>query len=310
VSILVPDRQGKLADIVLGYDTAEEYIKGNGPYMGAVVGRCANRIAKGKFSLKGVDYTIAVNNGPNHLHGGIKGFSKVVWDVACKAGNFVTFEYYSADGEEGYPGDVRVAVTYTLNDNNELIMEFSATTDKTTVFNLAGHSYFNLAGEGSGSIGKQELQINARFFTPLDENCVPTGEIRPVKGTPMDFTKPVAIGARIDQEDEQLKIGSGYDHNWVLNHRSGTLELAAIAFDPASGRVMEISTTQPGVQLYTANFMEGEKGKGRKVYNKREAFCLETQHFANSVNIPHFPTVILNPGDTYHHSCVHKFSVK
>jgi aldose 1-epimerase len=310
VSIYVPDRSGKMADIVQGYDTIAEYINGNGPYMGAVCGRCANRIGKGKFILNNKAYSLAVNNGPNHLHGGIAGFSKIVWDFVKSSPNSVQLEYLSVNAEEGYPGNLKVAVTYTLTDDNELQLDYRATTDETTIVNLASHSYFNLAGEGSGSIYDQELMINGRFFTPTDETSIPTGEIRSVKGTPMDFTHAKRIGAAIEQEDEQLRFGNGYDHNWVLNHRTGVLGLAAVAHDPKSGRVMEIYTTQPGVQLYTANWIDGEKGKGGKKYGKRWAFCLETQHFADAINKPHFPSIIVNPGEEYKHSCVHKFLTK
>ena len=310
VSIYVPDREGHMSDIVLGYDTINEYINGNSPYMGCVCGRCANRIAKGKFSLLDKQYSLAVNNGPNHLHGGITGFSKVVWDVVNSSPSHVKLEYLSKDGEENYPGNLRVSVTYTLTDENELKLEYHAVTDKATVVNLAGHSYFNLSGEGSGSIYSHELMINGSFFTPTDETSVPTGEILSVKGTPMDFTIPKRIGLEIDQDDEQLKFGTGYDHNWVLNHRSGLLGLAAVAYDPVSGRVMEVHTTQPGVQLYTANWLDGEKGKAGKKYGRRCAFCLETQHFADAINKPHFPSTILHPGEEYKHSCVYKFNVK
>jgi aldose 1-epimerase len=310
VSIIVPDRKGIFTDIVQGYDNIADYINGNSPYMGAICGRCANRIAKGKFTLLDKQYTLAVNSGPNHLHGGIKGFNKVVWHVVNVSDSAIKMEYFSIDGEEGYPGNLRVSVTYTLTDSNELRLDYFATTDKATVVNLAGHSYFNLAGEGSGSIYGQELMINGAFFTPTDETNIPTGEILSVKGTPMDFTSPKKIGSEIDNENEQLKFGAGYDHNWVLNHRTGILGLAAVAHDPLSGRVMEVLTTQPGVQLYTANWIDGEKGKGGKKYGRRWAFCLETQHFADAINKPHFPSTILNPGEEYKHVCMYKFSVK
>jgi len=310
VSIYAPDRKGNFADVVQGYDSIDEYINGNSPYMGAVCGRCANRIGKGKFVLENKEYNLAVNNGPNHLHGGTTGFSKVVWDVTSFSPSKVVMEYLSKDGEEGYPGNLKVTVTYTLTDDNELILDYLATTDKTTVVNFASHSYFNLAGEGSGDILSQELMINALYYTPVDETSVPTGEIRSVKGTPMDFTQPRKIGSRIDMGDDQLRYGAGYDHNWVLKNRTGDLGLAAVAYDLESGRMMEVSTTQPGVQLYTANWIDGEKGKGGKLYGKRWAFCLETQHFADAVNKPHFPSTILHPGEIYKHSCVHKFSVK
>ncbi|HSN49617.1 MAG TPA: aldose epimerase family protein [Bacteroidales bacterium] len=310
VSIFVPDTKGNFADIVQGYDSISDYTNGNGPYMGAVCGRCANRIAKGKFTLLGKQYTLAVNNGPNHLHGGIKGFSKVVWDVAEVSDSSIKLEYLSADGEEGYPGNLQVSVIYTLTDDNEVRIDYHATTDRSTVVNFAGHSYFNLAGEGSGSIYDQELMINGDFFTPTDETNIPTGEILSVKGTPMDFTNPKKIGLEIDKDDEQLKFGAGYDHNWVLNHRIGTLGLAVVARDPHSGRVMEVFTTQPGLQLYTANWINGEKGKGGKKYGRRWAFCLETQHFADAINKPHFPSTILNPGEEYKHICIYKFLVR
>ncbi len=310
VSILVPDSKGNFTDIVQGYDTIADYINGNGPYMGAVCGRCANRIARGKFTLLGKQYTLAVNNGPNHLHGGIIGFNKVVWHVVNVTDSSIKLEYFSVDGEEGYPGNLRVSVTYTLTDANEVRLDYHATSDKSTVVNFAGHSYFNLAGEGSGSVYDQELMINGDLFTPTDETNIPTGEILRVKGTPMDFTKPKKIGSEIDKDDEQLKFGAGYDHNWVLNHRNGTLGLAAVARDSLSGRVMEVYTTQPGLQLYTANWIDGEKGKGGKKYGRRWAFCLETQHFADAVNKPHFPSTILNPGEEYKHICMYKFSAK
>jgi aldose 1-epimerase len=310
VSIFAPDRNGDFADVVQGYDNINDYINGNSPYMGAVCGRCANRIAKGKFTLLGKQYTLAINNGPNHLHGGIKGFSKVVWDVTSFSGFSVKMQYFSANGEEGYPGNLMVTVTYTLTDKNELRLDYFATTDKTTVVNLAGHSYFNLAGEGAGSIYNQELTIHGDFFTPTDETSVPTGEIISVKGTPMDFTRPKKIGEDIDKDDEQLKFGAGYDQNWVLNHRARTLGLAAVAHDPASGRLMEVYTTQPGLQLYSANWINNEKGKGGKKYQRRWAFCLETQHFADAINKPHFPSTILKPGNEYRHSCIYKFGVK
>lgn len=307
VSIIIPDKNGNMADIVQGYDTIGEYINGNGPYMGAICGRSANRIGNGKFELEDKEYTLAVNNGPNHLHGGITGFSKVVWEVVHTTSNSLILEYVSTDGEEGYPGNLRVTLKYTLTHANELRLDYAATTDKTTLVNLASHSYFNLAGEGSGSIYGQELMINGKFFTPVDANTLPTGEIRSVKGTPMDFTVAKKIGADIDLDDEQLHNGAGYDHNWVLGHRSGTLGLAAIASDPVSGRTMEVWTTQPGVQLYTANWIDNEPGKGGKKYQRRQAFCLETQHFADAANQPHFPSTVLNPGEVYEHSCVHLF---
>ncbi len=310
VSLFAPDRNGKFVDVVQGYDTIAEYINGNGPYMGAVVGRCANRISKGKLVLEGKEYKLAINNGPNHLHGGNVGFNKVAWDVVSSSPSKVEMAYLAKDGEENYPGNAKIKVTYSLTDNNELHMDFEATTDKTTIVNLAGHSYFNLAGEGSGDVLSQELMINGDFFTPVTETSETTGEIRFVKGTPMDFTVAKPIGTHINADDEQIRFGAGYDHNWVLRHRIGELGLAAVARDPKSGRTMEVYTTQPGVQLYTANWVDGEKGKGGKLYYKRWAFCLETQHFADAVNKPHFPSVFLKPGEIYKHSCVYKFLVK
>jgi aldose 1-epimerase len=310
VSLFVPDRKGILSDIVLGYDTLEEYIRGNGPYMGAICGRVANRIAGGRFTLLNNEYKLAVNNGPNHLHGGITGFNKVVWDVVRSDSNQLQLEYLSRSGEEGYPGNLKVSVTYTLSDLDELQLVYHATTDEYTIINLASHSYFNLAGEGSGSIYNQELMIRGAFFTPTDDTSVPTGEIRSVNGTPLNFTVSRKIGAAIEENDEQLRFGNGYDHNFVLDHPAGALGLAAVAYDPNSGRMMEIYTTQPGIQLYTANWMDGEKGKGGKTYNRREAFCLETQHFADAIHKPHFPSTILRPGEEYKHSCIHRFLSK
>jgi aldose 1-epimerase len=310
VSLFVPDKKGEFADIVQGYDTIAEYINGNGPYMGAICGRCANRISKGKLVLEGKEYKLAINNGPNHLHGGLVGFSKVVWDVVGSSSSKVELVYLAKDGEENYPGNVKVKVTYTLTDDNELRLDYEGTTDKTTILNLASHSYFNMAGEGSGDALSQELMIPGDFFTPVSDTSEPTGEIRSVKGTPMDFTVAKSIGKDIDADDEQIRNGFGYDHNWVLRHRIGELGLAAVASDPKSGRVMEVYTTQPGVQLYSANWIDGEKGKGGKKYGKRWAFCLETQHFADAINKPYFPSTILKPGETYKHTCVHKFLIK
>jgi len=307
VSIYVPDHKGNFVDVVQGYDNIADYINMNSPYMGAVCGRCANRIEKGRFSIDGKLYTLAVNNGPNHLHGGINGFSKVVWNVVETSGCSVKMEYFAADGEEGYPGNLKTSVTSTLTDSNELRTDFFATTDKTTLVNLAGHSYFNLAGEGSGSIYDHELMINGNFFTPTDETNIPTGEIKSVKGTPFDFTRPKKIGQDIDLEDEQLRFGTGYDHNWVLNHPAGLIGLAAVARDPESGRRMEVYTTQPGIQLYTANWIDNEKGKFGKKYGKRCAYALETQHFPDSVNKFHFPSTVLKPEEEYRHTCIYKF---
>ena len=312
VSLRTPDRKGKMDDIVLGFDTLDEYLKGH-PFFGALTGRYANRIAKGRFTLNGVEYKLAVNNGENHLHGGIKGFDKVVWkarQVPAKDGVALELTYLSKDGEEGYPGNLSIIVVYSLTDKNELKIDYSATTDKDTVINLTNHSYFNLAGQGSGDILSHQMMINAKSFTPVDSTLIPTGELRSVKDTPFDFTQPTAIGARVNQDDEQLKFGQGYDHNFVVNGQTGVLRQAAKVSDPATGRVMEVLTTEPGVQLYIGNFLTELKGKGGKVYNKRYGFCLETQHFPDSPNKPSFPSAVLKKGGRYQTTTVFKFSAQ
>lgn len=311
-SIRVPDRKGQLADIVLGHETLEGYTP-NPPYLGAVVGRYANRIAHGTFTLDGKTYTLPKNDGPNTLHGGVKRtFDKVVWDgEALKGKNGVAFSYLSKDGEEGFPGNLKVKVTYTLTDSNELVIDYEAATDKATPINVSQHSYFNLAGEGTGDILGHELMLNADRFTPVDKDLIPTGELRPVKGTPMDFTTPARIGARIDDNYEQLTLGKGYDHNFVINRKASGMQLAARAYEPGSGRVLEVSTDQPGVQFYSGNFLDGSvTGKQGHVYKRRYGFCLETQHFPDSPNHPDFPSTILKPGQTFHTRTVFKFSAK
>ena len=309
VSVKVPDRNGKVADVVLGYDSLDGYINDKA-YFGALVGRYGNRIAHGQFVLDGVTYKLAKNNGENSLHGGVKGFNKAVWDareVASKDGPSLQLNYLSKDGEEGYPGNLKVQVVYTLTDANELKIDYSATTDKKTVVNLTNHSYFNLAGQGTGDILAHELTIQADRFTPVDAGLIPTGELQPVERTPFDFRQKTAIGARINADDEQLKLGKGYDHNWVLNH-TAEFSLAARAVEPNSGRVLEVWTTQPGVQFYTGNFLDGTVvGKGGKAYAFRSAFCLETQHFPDSPNHPEFPATVLNPGERYHQVTAYKF---
>jgi aldose 1-epimerase len=310
VSILAPDRNGKMADVVLGFDNLKGYL-GTQPFFGALVGRYANRIAHAKFTLDGHEYKLAQNDGPNTLHGGLKGFDKKVWTARELKGNEPAIEltYLSKDGEEGYPGNLSVKVVYTLSNDNGVKIDYTATTDKDTVLNLTNHSYFNLAGEGTGDILKQQMMINADKFTPVDATLIPTGELRSVQGTPFDFRKSTAIGARIEDKDEQVKLGHGYDHNFVLNRKGPGLALAARATDPASGRVLEVLTTQPGVQLYTGNFLDGKiHGKGGKVYGHRAAFCLETQHFPDTPNHPKFPTAELKPGQKYHQVTVFKFS--
>jgi len=311
VSILVPDRHGNMADVVLGFDNLDGYL-GNNPFFGALAGRYANRIAKAKFTLDGVEYKLAQNDGPNTLHGGVKGFDKRLWTAHSSPHNPPALEltYVSADGEEGYPGTLTSHVTYTLIDANELKVDYTATTDKDTVLNLTNHSYFNLAGEGNGDILKHEIMINADRFTPVNDTLIPTGELRKVEGTPFDFRQATAIGARIDADDQQIKFGRGYDHNYVLNHNGQSLTLAARVTDPGSGRVLEVWTTQPGMQFYTGNFLDGTvHGKGGKPYPRRSAFCLETQHFPDSPNQPNFPTSELKPGQTYHQTTVFKFLI-
>lgn len=298
----VPDRAGVRGDIVLGFDNLEQYLKGH-PFFGCTVGRVANRIAKGRFTLDGKTYELAVNNGPNHLHGGRKGFDKVVWKAEPQSGASVKFNYTSADGEEGYPGQVAVTVLMTFTEKNELSIEYTAAADQPTPVNLTNHSYFNLAGQGD--VLNHELLIAADRFTPKDENSIPTGEILPVKGTPMDFTKPHSIGSRFSELREKPV---GYDHNYVLRSGGKALGLAARVFEPTTGRVLEISTTEPGVQVYTSNYLDGSlTGKRGIVYRQHSGFCLETQHFPDSVNQTAFPSTILRPGETYRQTTIHKF---
>ena len=308
-SLRVPDRNGKLDDIVLGFDRLDDYLKDH-PFFGAIIGRYGNRIARGQFTLGGRAYKLATNNPPNHLHGGNKGFDKVMWKVEPAGKNALTFSRVSADGEEGYPGNLRVQVIYTLTDKNELQVDYLATTDKLTPVNLTQHSYFNLAGQASGDILGHQLMLNADRYTPVDETLIPTGKLAPVAGTPFDFTKPTPIGARINAADPQLKNGQGYDHNWVLNRKGSGLQLAARVIEPKTGRTMEIATTEPGIQFYAGNFLDGKlTGKGGAVYNHRTGFCLETQHFPDSPNQPAFPSTIVKPGQEYRSRTVFTFGV-
>ncbi len=309
ISLKTPDKNGKFADIVLGCDTLDEYLKGT-PYFGSLIGRYGNRIAKGRFKLDGVEYKLATNNGENHLHGGIKGFDKVVWyaqETKVKNGAALKLTYLSKDGEEGYPGNLKCTIIYTLTNDNELKIHYEATTDKNTVLNLTNHSYFNLGGYNSGDILGHELMLNADNFTPVDAGLIPTGEIKSVKGTLIDFTKPTPIGERIKQ------VGGnpiGYDHNYVLKSSNGSLALAARVYEPKTGRVLEVYTTQPAVQFYSGNFLDGtNKGKGA-TYNQYDGFCLETQHYPDSPNQPKFPSTELKPGEKYDQLTVYKFSVK
>ena len=308
VSLRTPDKNGKMADIVQGFDSIDGYLQKE-PYFGALIGRYGNRIAKGHFTLDGKEYSLPINDGPNSLHGGDKGFDKVVW-TGKAIPNGVELTYLSKDGDEGYPGNLTATVRYTLI-GSELEISYSVTTDKDTVLNLTNHSYFNLAGQGSGDILKHELQINAAHFTPVDDTLIPTGEIKAVAGTPMDFRTPHAIGERIDRDDEQLKRGKGYDHNWVLDNATGKLAKAAEVYEPTSGRTLEVLTTQPGLQFYTGNFLDGTlKGKDGKVYNRRYALCLETQHFPDSPNHANFPSTELKPGQHYHAITIFKFGAR
>ena len=327
VRLMVPDRYGNLDDVVLGYDHLDDYIKAS-PYFGAIVGRYGNRIANGRFTLDGIEYELATNNNGNHLHGGIKGFDKVVWEAEPskklhEGTRFIDDEvgvkltYLSKDGEEGYPGNLKVTVWYVLTCQGVLKIRYEAETDKSTPVNLTHHGYWNLAGAGNGDILGHRLMLRADDFIPVDAGLIPTGEIRPVRGTPMDFTADVfghdanTIGARIDQDDEQLRYGKGYDHSWVLACCSGSVSLAARVLEPTTGRVMEISTTEPGIQFYSGNFLDGSNvGKGGKVYEHRYGFCLEPQHFPDSPNKPQFPSTILEPGRKYQSETWYRFAIE
>ncbi|HNX53126.1 MAG TPA: aldose epimerase family protein [Pontiellaceae bacterium] len=309
VSLEVPDRSGRLADVVLGHDTAADYCAAT-PYFGCAVGRYANRIQGGRFTLDGQTYTLAQNNGPNALHGGVRGFDKVVWDAEILPGaDAVRMTYISADGEEGFPGEVKTTLTYTLTGANELKIDCMAETDKATPYNITNHSYFNLAGHDAGEIGAQRMMIRAETLLPIDSTSIPLGPEMAVAGTPFDFRTPHALGERIDADHEQIRRGCGYDHNFCLTKtRPGELSLAARAEDPASGRVMEVYTTEPGVQLYTANFLDGQlAGKGGCRYVRRGGFCLETQHYPDSPNQPQFPNTILRPGTVFRSQTVYQF---
>ena len=313
VKLIVPDKNGNFADVTLGYDSLSQYIEAN-PYFGAIVGRYGNRIAKGKFELDGQTYQLATNNGANHLHGGRKGFDKVLWEASelkdtTSVGLLLT--YTSKDMEEGYPGNLAIAVTYRLNNDNELSIDYKANTDKKTICNLTNHAYFNLAGAGNGDILAHQLMINAEYFTPVDSTLIPTGEIKPVAGTAFDFTTATAIGARVEADETQIKFGGGYDHNFVIKREGEGLSLAATVYEPTSGRYVEVRTTEPGVQFYCGNFLTGENiGKGNKPYHFRSGFCLETQHFPDSPNQPNFPSVVLEPTQTYQTTTIYRFSVK
>ena len=313
VSLRVPDARGRAEDVVLGYDGPEGY-EADTAYFGALIGRFANRIARGRFRLGGRVYQLATNNDQNHLHGGVRGFNKVVWrarPLRRRAAAALELTYLSRHGEEGYPGNLSVRVVYALTDADELRIEYSATTDRATVVNLTHHSYFNLRGHGAGDILGHRLRLNADRFTPVDETLIPTGELAPVRGTPFDFRREEAIGARINEPHEQLRRGRGYDHNYVINQRApGRLTLTAEVYEPTTGRAMEVWTTEPGVQLYTGNFLDGVRGKGGAVYAYRGGFCLEAQHFPDSPNQRAFPPTVLRPGQRYTQTTIYKFSVR
>jgi len=308
--IEVPDKSGKKDNVAFGFDTFDGMIKGD-PYFGAIVGRYANRVAKGKFTLDGTEYTLALNNVPNSLHGGPGGWHSVVWNseiVENAEFPSVKFTYKSPDMEEGYPGNMDIEVIYTWNDNNEIAMEYKCTTDKKTVLNITNHAYFNLHGAGNGDILDHQLTINASKFTPVDSTLIPTGELRPVEGTPFDFTTAHTIGERITQPYDQLTLGKGYDHNYVLNNIN---DVAATVYDPTTGRVLEVITDQPGVQFYSGNFLDGTLiGHGGKPFKFRSGLCLETQHYPDSPNQASFPTTVLNPGETFKSKTIYRFSVK
>jgi aldose 1-epimerase len=307
-SLLVPDRHGVPGDVALGYDHLDGYLKSS-PYFGALVGRFGNRIAKGKFTLNGVTYQLPINNGTNCLHGGIRGFDKVVWQArTIDSGAALELSHLSKDGDEGFPGNLDVKAVYSLTEDRGLRLDYTATTDKDTVLNLTEHSYFNLAGHGD--VLGHEVYIDADRFTPVDENLIPTGELRSVVGTPFDFRQPTTIGSRIDQADPQLKLGRGYDHNFVLNHPAGHLDVIARAFDPSSGRILEALSTEPGVQFYTGNFLDGSiTGKRGWTYQARHGFCFEAQHYPDSPNQPSFPSVVLKPGEVYRNTIIYRFPV-
>jgi len=313
VSLRVPDRNGKFADVVLGFDSVADYEKSTS-YIGALIGRYGNRIALGRFTLNGTEYRLATNNGVNHLHGGPKGYDKVIWKARPSVdqnGANLELSYISRDGEEGYPGNLKVTVIYTLTEQNELKIVYTATADRDTIVNLTHHSYFNLAGAGYGDILRHELKLNASRFTPTDAGSIPTGELRSVKGTPFDFTTPTAIGKRIAADDEQIRFGKGYDHNFVLDRSDDGIWLAATVYEPTSGRVMDVLTTEPGMQFYSGNFLDGSvSGKSGQMYLKNSGFCLESQHFPDSPNQPKFPSTTLKKGQKYSTTTIYRFSAR
>jgi Galactose mutarotase and related enzymes len=310
VSIVVPDKNGEMQDVVLGKSNIQDYTNNQEPYFGAVCGRTANRVAKGKFTLDGKEYQLAINNGPNNLHGGIKGFNSVVWNAEQLDSQTLKLSYLSKDEEEGYPGNLQVTMIYRLTDGNALKIEYKASTDKTTILNLTNHSYFNLSGEGDSYIGDHLLQINADTYLPTDDTAIPFGKPEEVEGTPFDFRSPHTIGERIDRENSQLQYGNGYDHNFNINRANEGLIFAAKAISPQTGIVLEVYTTEPGIQLYTGNYLEGNfEGKNGHAYPKRSAFCLETQHYPDSIHQPDYPTTVLKPGEEFNSKTIFQFSI-
>lgn len=312
VALMVPDKDGNMGNVIMGHDNIQDVINSPEPYLSRLIGRFGNRIAKGKFTLHGKQYQVAVNNGPNSLHGGKNGFNVKVWSPEQMNDHALALNYVSPYGEEGYTGELKVTVVYTWTDDNELHIDYLATTNKKTIINLTNHAFISLAGiaDPTPSIENVELQVNADFYLPIDDVSIPTGEIRKVEGTPFDFRTAKPIGRDINADDEQVKNGTGFDHNFVLNkNEEGELSLAAKAHEPVSGRTLEVYTTEPGVQLYTGNFLSGFKGTHRATYPKRSAFCLECQHFPDSPNRPYFPSVVLNPGERYKQTTIYKFGV-
>ncbi len=311
VSLFAPDKNGKLGDVIVGYGTGKDFVEGEEYFFGGIIGRYGNRIANGAFSIDSVQYQLEKNDGDNHLHGGSKGFYHQIWNVESNTASEIIFSLVSPDMDSGYPGTVKVKVKYQLTADNALKIEYSATSDKKTILNLTNHSYFNLKDGGKSSINGHLMYINADKFTPVNGGLIPTGELAAVAGTPMDFTKPTAIGDRVDADFEQIKLGHGYDHNWVLNTNGDVTKVAAKVVDPESGRGLEVYTSEPGIQFYGGNFLKGTAvGKNGIKYAYRSAFCLETQHFPDSPNKPEFPSVILNPGQEYHSVCIYKFTTE
>ncbi len=311
VSLCVPDKNGKLTDVVLGHNNLNEYLNSEEPYFGAVCGRTGNRIANGQFILDGVTYKLAINNGPNNLHGGLKGFNAVVWDAKQIDNQTLELTYLAKDGEEGFPGNLNVKMIYKLTDDNSFDIDYQATTDKATILNLTNHSYFNLSGEGDPSVNDHMLVMHASQYLPTDDTAIPYGKPEAVKGTPFDFTAPHAIGERIEDDFEQLHFGKGYDHTMVLDKKDGELALAIECYSPKTGIKMDIATTEPGVQIYTGNWMTGNfEGKHGHRYPMRAAVCFETQHFPDSINKPEYPSIVLRPGETFKSKTTHRFSVK